>query len=152
MYSVLCKDHSSGWCLPSSGIQQSERRCELFQKPDSFWIWRNSRRPRWSALHGFPTGHMFTQSSCTLWGGKFSRTSRVSSSHLDVSSFFVLVLESCYTAVLFLQTGHRAFYGCDTRGRIYTIRDITSTEQENMVREKNLLRLNHNQKSLCKSY
>lgn len=31
-------------------------------------------------------------------------------SYLDVSGFLVLVLDSSYTAVLFLQTGHGAFY------------------------------------------
>lgn len=51
------------------------------------------------------------------WNITLCMCSRVSSSDLDVSSFFIPVLDSGYTAVLFLQTGHGAFYECDTGGR-----------------------------------
>lgn len=157
-FNVMCENsNNTGWYLPSWDIQQSERRCELSQRPDSFWIWRNSRRPPQSAPRGSPAGHRshshHTASALNTvflyirwrggrlagkWNIKSCMNSRVSSAHLDVSSFFIPVLESGYTAVLLLQTGHRAFYECDTGGRNYTVRDITCTCQcsmGNMIRK-----------------
>lgn len=55
--------------------------------------------------------------------------SRASSSHLDVSGFFILVLHSGHTAVLLLQAGHAAFYDCDTRGRSERLSPIAGDRQ-----------------------
>lgn len=52
-----CPPLKGGSFSPSWGIQRSARRCELSPRPDSFWIWRSSRRPPQWELRGPPAGH-----------------------------------------------------------------------------------------------